>query len=532
MSDPSPIDAARWLALASDPIHVRDVRGRVTFANPVASSRFGWPECSVDTPHDPGDRRDIATSMEACETVGFWRGDLVRSDAHGNRLVLESHWNPVRAGDGRIEGYFVLETDMTEVRATQGEALRAQRMESIGTLAGGVAHQINNVLGPILIGAEMIRRRVDDPWVQKKLASIEEAARAGADIVKQVLDFARGVEGEMIVLQVRHVLKEVASFAERTFSRSITIETDLPTTLPPVVGDAALLRQVLLNLLVNARDAMPDGGRLRIAASEVTVSPDAARSLGTDARSGRFVRLDVQDSGTGIPPEVMARMFEPFFSTKTRGQGTGLGLSTVITIVRGHGGFLHIDSEVGRGTTMSIYLPVHAAENEPAAPTPDTGGASESLGRGMTVLIVDDEPLMLEMNCDMLESFGFKVFGAANGQEGLDAFLARPAFFDIVVTDINMPVMDGATMIRRMRAVREDLPVIAVSGLTEHVHLLEGKGLDGVEILAKPYSSAELLDVVCNLLPRAAPGSSSAPLSSGDVLSDTGFDALFKGDDW
>lgn len=524
-------DADIYLRHAAVPVHARDAGGRIVFANRAALSLFGWPPCTEESAHAPAHNAAEDEALRLTMRNGYWCGDLERLDAGGNTLVIESQWSLVDVGDPERRRCFVVELDRTELRATQGQALRAQRMESIGTLAGGVAHQINNVLGPILIAAEMLRKRITDPWAENKLTAIEEAARSGADVVKQVLDFARGVEGDRMAMQIRHLLKDLVRFAESTFTRSIVIRSSLSRDVAQIVGDTALLRQMVLNLMVNARDAMPDGGELSVVVSECVVSADDVARYGVGARPGSFVRIDIADTGVGMSSEVMEHMFEPFYSTKMRAQGTGLGLSTVLTIVRSHNGFIHVDSEVGSGTTFSVFLPAQAAaETSPAgfSEGDEVGGATAS--DGLTVLIVDDEPWILEMNRELLESYGYRTLCATNGQEGLDILESNPSVIDAVVTDVNMPVMDGAEMIRRMRGLRRDIPVVAVSGLTEDMHLLDGKGFEQIEILGKPYTSDQLISAIRGMTRT----SSDRPriMAHDAELDDADYDRLLNRDDW
>ncbi|MDE2996622.1 MAG: ATP-binding protein, partial [Bacteroidota bacterium] len=363
MSILDPHHLAPLVSQLSELVHVRNASGDVIWASPSAADLFGWPGIgSGDSATAAGDDADQA--LDQAGSQGSWQGVLNRLDVRGNALEIESRWSAVRESDGSLAGFLVWELNNEDRRPLDENLLRAQRMESISTLAGGVAHDINNVLGPILIAAEMIRRKTDDPWIEKKMQGIETSARRGAEIVKQVLDFSRGMEGEKIAVQIRHVLKELVEFAGHTFSKSISIEGDFPRDLPPLVGDASQLRQGVLNMMVNARDAMPDGGTLALRCSDIKLTAQEAVALSPHGIEGHYVRIDVQDTGSGIPADVVDRIFEPFFTTKSRGQGSGLGLSTTMSIVQGHGGFIGVSSEQGVGTTFSLFLPV--AVNETA----------------------------------------------------------------------------------------------------------------------------------------------------------------------
>lgn len=524
MSDTPVLDPGLLFNQLSELVHLRNPQGDIIWANPFAINLFGWPSISSESPIPSSNTEQIQNGIQHAIKNEHWTADLHRSDSNGNDIHLESRWSTIKAKDGSVTGFLVFELDISERRQNDSNMLRAQRMESIGTLAGGVAHDINNVLGPILIGAEMIKRKTDDPWVQKKLESIESSARRGAEIVKQVLDFSRGAEGEQIVVQIRHTLKEVIEFSERTFSKSITIDGNFPRDLPPIIGDAAQIRQCVLNLMVNARDVMPEGGAITLSAVSRTLTAAEAAALSPHGIEGSYTQIDVSDTGSGIPKAVIDRIFEPFFTTKTRGQGTGLGLSTALSIVQGHHGFLSVSSVPGSGTTFSIFLPVAASETPTVSEQAPI--ATSPAETGQTILVVDDEPMMLEMNADMLESFDYNTVSAENGQIGLNHFLADPQKIDLVVTDINMPIMDGPTMIREIRNHRPDLPIIAVSGLSEQQHLKDGTGLDGIQILAKPYSTDQLLNAVSEKL------ASAAQPAGPDIMTDSAFDELMGGEDW
>ena len=250
--------------------------------------------------------------------------------------------------------------DITERKRLEQQALRAQRMEGIGTLAGGIAHDLNNVLGPIILSVDLLKMRFLDAASQELLALIDSSAHHGADLVRQVLSFARGVEGQRLEVLIQNVIRDIENLARETFPKHLQIRTVIPAGLWTVIGDRTQLHQVLLNLCVNARDAMPSGGTLTIAAENRTLDAHCT-SLSAEAKPGPYVLLQVHDTGTGIPPDVIEKIFDPFFTTKDFRQGTGLGLSTTLGIVKSHGGFLQVTSEPGQGTRFSIYLPAPPA---------------------------------------------------------------------------------------------------------------------------------------------------------------------------
>ena len=524
-------------------VHVRDTALRVTWATDHACALFGWSPS--DFPLSLDDEETLAEAAGITREHGHWVGTLSRKGAHGSLNQLGSRWSALKDADSAVSGYFILEYAMLENEMAHEQMIRAQRMESIGTLAGGVAHDINNVLGPIILGAEMMRRRVDDPWILKKIDGIEKSARRGAEIVKQVLDFSRGTKGEKIPVQIRHIMKELVEFAQSTFSRQISVEGSFPRDLPLLLGDASQIRQAILNLMVNARDALQGNGAVKLDMEGVHVGLSEASKLSPDATEGDFVRISVTDTGSGMTPDIMERIFEPFFSTHQRGQGSGLGLSTTLAIVKSHGGFLSVTSEPGKGSCFSVYLPQAAPSD--AVKEDTTATALPSTGQtAYTILIVDDEPMMLEMNADLLASFGHTCLTASNGKNGLDVFLKDVAAIDLVITDVNMPVMDGPTMIRHMHEVRADLPIIAVSGLSEEDHDRDGTELatirsEGINILHKPYTTHQLLAAIGQKMGDPSDVSQGGPYTSeesadtdhehtGETLSDSDFDELMGGD--
>ena len=394
------------------------------------------------------DRERFLEHREAFLKSGEWEGELRQKTKNGRELIIQTRWTLVRDGDGTPSAQLIINRDVTEQRRLEVQFRRAQRLESLGTLAGGIAHDLNNVLAPITMSLDLLRRKVADPHVKKHIARLETSAERGRDIVKQVLLFARGSEQDYAPQQIRYIVREIAAIIRETFPRDIEIATDIDTDLPFVMGDATQLHQVLMNLCVNARDAMPDGGHLTIAASSRTLNGDDAK-IRLGGHPGEYVVLCISDTGTGIPKEIQERIFEPFFTTKDPGKGTGLGLSTVYAIVKDHKGFIDLYSEPGRGTSFSIYLPSvqheELVESHPQAPSAPSGD-------GEVVLVVDDELAVLEISREILEVHGYKVLTATNGAEAISVFAAAPKrSVHLVLTDVNMPTMNGPAAVEAIR---------------------------------------------------------------------------------
>ncbi|HJU43734.1 MAG TPA: response regulator [Vicinamibacterales bacterium] len=375
----------------------------------------------------------------------------------------------------------------TERQEFERRFLRAQRMESLGTLAGGIAHDLNNILAPVLMSIELLKEETDEAERAAILDTIEASARRGAAMVRQVLTFARGVDGERTAVDVPALLEGVRQFANDTFMKSIAVSTTTEPDVPAVVGDVTQLQQVLMNLCVNARDAMPDGGTLTLSARHATIDArEAARDL---VRAGTYTAIRVADTGSGIAPGIVDRIFEPFFTSKPTGKGTGLGLSTSQAIVKSHGGFIRVETELGKGTAFTVYLPAQAA---PAAHQAVAAAEEIRRGTGELVLVVDDEEPLLRVTSLVLESSGYRVLRAGNGVEALSLFDKHRAAINLVITDMTMPVMDGATLIRSIRSIDADVPIIAVSGLDPRAAQIEGVS----QFLPKPLTAQTLLTAV------------------------------------
>jgi len=367
--------------------------------------------------------------------------------------------------------------------------LRSQRMEAVGTLASGIAHDLNNILAPVLMAAGLLRQTKIDEREGQLIDLIEGGSRRGAEVVKQLLTFNRGVGSQRAPVAVHLLLQDMANIARETFPRDIAIVEKSPAELWSVIADATQLHQVLMNFCVNARDAMPAGGTLTLGAQNVELKAGEV-NLHARAKPGLYVVVTVSDTGQGISAENIQRIFDPFFTTKAFGKGTGLGLSTVIGIVNNHGGFVTVYSELGLGSVFKAYLPAVIGLEE-------TAGSPEAeppmVGRGELILAVDDEPTVREATRLTLESHNYVVATAANGQEALELFLARRDEVKLVVTDAMMPIMGGVALIRALRIVVPSLKVIVTTGLDREDKRAELMAIGVTKILAKPCSPQDLL---------------------------------------
>lgn len=474
---------------------------RIQFWNRGAERLFGWSSSeavgTLSTEYlAPSAFEDHRKARQALLAGGSWRGNLTRIRKDGSTVPVESEWRLVSHEDGSPKAVYVVETDISEKLKLQSQILRAQRLESIGTLAGGIAHDLNNVLGPILLSLQVFRRKLNTEQDLRLLDMIEKSAHRGAAMIKQVLTFARGIEGERIRLNLQHLVREIQSIAHQTFPRSISFKTSIPSDLWAITGDATQVHQVLLNLAVNARDAMPRGGTITVEAKNILVD-EAYAGMHRDAQPGSYVCCTVADTGTGIPPEVLDRIFDPFFTTKEQGKGTGLGLSTTLGIVKSHNGFINVYSEPGRGSRFAVYLPAEPQAAAAAAPS-ETGVIPR--GQGEIILVADDEPTILEVTRAALEANGYSVLTAADGTEAIAQAASHRGRIAVVVCDMNMPHMSGQATIRALHRLDAAIAFIAVSGMIDSIEKRDFEEFGLVRTLQKPFTAERLLRTIHELI--------------------------------
>ena len=384
--------------------------------------------------------------------------------------------------------------DLTERKNTVKQIERTQRLHSIGVLAGGIAHDLNNALTPILMGLDMLRSRC--PEQARLLDGLQSSARHGAGVVKQLMAFAKGSEGERMPIQLRHLLQEVEKIISNTFPKNVRLQVNCSHKVSVVVGDATQLQQVIINLCVNARDAMPDGGVLTVELDSKEVDDMFAGTV-AGARPGKFVVIKVRDTGLGIAPEIIDHIFDPFFTTKAPDKGTGLGLSTVVGIVKGHEGFIQVYSQPGKGATFAIYLPADR-------PSHDTKflrkpGAQFS-GNGETILFVDDEPIIREVVVEVLQRLGFKLVVAVDGADGLVKAMEHLSELKAVISDMHMPHMDGLGLVHALRRIKPGLPAVIVSGRLDEAVKDQLNAFGQTGSLQKPFTESQLVETLKQVL--------------------------------
>jgi len=491
-------EQASLLDKAQDAIVVTDLDRRLTFWNKGAERLYGWTADEVlgkvitEVFFPGGETNESRQAYDHVLRQGEWTGELQPRTKSGRRVVIESRWTLVRDDEGRALGTLSINTDVTDRRQLEQQFYRAQRLESIGTMAGGIAHDLNNVLAPIMMGIGLLRERFPDADSREVLDTMNTSAQRGAEMVSQVLSFAKGQEVKRVEISAADLVGDVVRIARDTLPKSIELTTDVDPDLPLILGDATQCHQVLLNLLVNARDAMPHGGQLRLTATRTTIAPHQGVRT-SELAAGDYVVLRVDDTGTGMPAHLLETIFDPFFTTKDAGKGTGLGLSTSQTIVRNHGGHIRVFSEPGRGTSFHVYLPV-APASSPAAVIGEKVSAPH--GQGQTVLVVDDEESVRKVLKSTLEKSGYKVLQAANGREALTIYQETGPSIDAVVIDMTMPVLGGVPTMQELVKMNPSVRIIAASGIHDNEATAKSIGRQVTHFLAKPFTSDMLLRAV------------------------------------
>ncbi|NJM69194.1 MAG: response regulator [Scytonema sp. RU_4_4] len=496
-------EQAALLDITTDAILVKDLDNRLRFWNKGAEDLYGWKATEAigknanQLLYPVETQSQLQNLQESLALSGSWQGELHQVTKEGKEIIVASRWTLMGEQDGQPKSILTVNTDITEKKQLEAQFLRAQRLESIGTLASGIAHDLNNILTPILTAAQLLHLKLPniDERSQQMFSTIETNAKRGAALVKQVLQFARGVEGKKrTIVQVNHLFSEIEQIVQETFPKSIGFSINIKSDLWAIVGDATHLHQVLMNLVVNARDAMPDGGTLKISAENVFIDEHYAR-MNIEASVGPYIRITVADTGIGMSPEVVDRIFEPFFTTKEFGKGTGLGLSTVRGIITTHGGFVNVSSNIGRGTEFQVFLP--AVE---ATATPLAENLELPKGNGELVLVVDDEAPILETIKISLETYNYKVLTASDGIEAIALYAQYKDEISVVLVDMMMPSMDGALTIRALQKMNPHVLIIGVSGLVAGDKLMEAARVKA--FLSKPYTTKELLQTLHSILFR------------------------------
>ncbi len=494
-------DLAITLDSIGDAVVATDDRTRIRRMNPAAEELSGWtlataigtPLLSVFPFLELAERRPLSDPVSQIVAVGDSPGHLLL-DRVFREIRLAPSASPIIDEDGSTVGYVFVFRDLTSQILMEEELRQRQRLDALGQLAGGVAHEFNNLLAGIHGYAELLEMSLQhDMSSQKQLKSIKTTVDRASGLTRQLLTFARKHTSQMKILDLHRLVRDVLDLAAHTFDRRISIETQLKASSSFILGEPALLQTVLLNLFINARDAMPEGGTLVVR----TFNREGDQVPGCGSSDHGLVQLAVEDTGVGIPHDQLERVFEPFFTTKSPGKGTGLGLSALYGIMQEHKGHVRVSSQVGAGSVFTLSFPVSRQE-----PTGQNDGVDET-NRPGRVLVVDDEEFIRHFLKIGLERHGYSVTLLNNGAECVTAISADPEGFDLVIMDINMPFMNGRDALGAIRPFAPLLPVILVSGYITEENMDDLKRLGAIAVLPKPFKIKDMLQKVAEFIRRS-----------------------------
>ncbi|MEX2607092.1 MAG: ATP-binding protein [Kiritimatiellia bacterium] len=400
--------------------------------------------------------------------------------------------------DGKNPEYFTFDINLSEQKILEAQLLRAQRLEAIGSLTSGITHDLNNILSPLMMAVDMLKlQNKEDAHQLTLLDMMEKNILRASHMSYQLLSFAKGMDGKFEKVDLKEVLLDLLDLMRNTLPRNIELKNDIPDSLPRLTGDPTQLHQVFLNLMVNARDAMPNGGKLHLAVRLQELYTPPFEAMGNLLIPGPHLVATLSDTGVGMTPQTQMKIFEPFYTTKGSRQGTGLGLSTSLAILKSHKGWIKLSSRPGNGTTFTVFLPVNgkidivSPQNEEPVPLPK--------GNRERILVVDDEKDIRDVTRHILEKYNYEVLTAENGIQALELFKRDPEI-RLVITDLMMPMMDGRTTMRQVKKLNPDTPLLATSGLSSSLGGMSHPPEEADLFLAKPYQSDILLKAVHHLL--------------------------------
>jgi PAS domain S-box-containing protein len=493
------------LDISNEAFITEDLEYRVTYWNSGAEQIYGWTREEAvgrdirELIYDDATRFEEPAATLAA--TGRWSGEMRQRSKEGRSIVVACRWQAIVDDEGRPTSYFAVNSDVTALREQQEQQSRARRLESLGTLAGGIAHDLNNVLTPVLMSVQLLRTMQPASEQVELLDGMQSAITRGANMINQVLSFARGVEGARDAVHVSSLIDELGSLTLAVLPKSIEVEID-QAAVPPLWGDATQILQVLVNLVTNARDAMPDGGTLRISVQvqEVTSSPEVTSVL----EPGRYVAVTVEDSGLGMTPEVQSRIFEPFFTTKNPGDGTGLGLASSLAIARSHGGYLHVHSESGVGSRFTLYVPA-ADDTHTANPDAVNHDVEQMRGHGELVVVIDDEESIRTIVSQTLTRNGYRTVQAQNGRDAMAMLHEHADSVRLVFTDMMMPIMDGAATAAYVLENHPGVAIVASSGLSASAAVDRAREAGVRHFISKPFTAETLLRTIRDALLEESP---------------------------
>jgi PAS domain S-box-containing protein len=496
-------EQAALLDVATNAIFVRGLDGTIYYWNKGAEHMYGWhSEEVIGRNADDILYREIPSQLPeilaAVTQKGYWQGELEKIRKDGKDIIVDSQWTLVKEETGQPKFILIVGTDITDKKQLESKILHTQRLENLGILAGGIAHDLNNILTPILAVAQLLPLTLKniDRRNQDMLNILEQNTKRGAKLVKQILSFARGDEEKRSVIQIKHLLLDVEQMAQGTFPKSIEFSRDIDDKLWLISADATQIHQVLMNLAVNARDAMPDGGTLTITAQNQFID-ETYTKMNIEAKLGDYVVVTFADTGMGIAPNIIDKIFDPFFTTKELGKGTGLGLSTVLNIVKNHGGFVEVHHNEP-GSIFKIFLPALANQIS----TSSTDEVAIIKGNGELILFVDDELAIAEVGKSTLEAHNYQVITANNGIDAIANYAKNKLEIKLIIIDLIMPILDGITTIRTLRKMNPDVPIILMSGSEVSEDRAKAEEFGVADFLAKPFTANDLLSALYRMIGR------------------------------
>lgn len=490
---------------ASEGIVVTDIDGQIIFANPAFENICGYKFTEIvgKTPRIlKSGKQDASFYKNLWETIlsgNRWSGRVINRRKDGTLYTAECSISPVNDHQAQMVGFVWMTRDISKDLEMENRLAHSQRIEAIGALAGGIAHDFNNILFPIMGLSEMLMEDLPPQNPNhENVKEIYKAAERARDLVKQILSFSRQSDLKKIPVRIQQILKEAIKLSRASIPVNIEIDSDIQGDCGMVMANPTQLHQIATNLITNAYHAVVDaGGSISIRLSETECSRDDMASGMVEP--GKYATLVVSDTGTGIEPSVMARIFEPYFTTKGQGKGTGLGLSMVYGIVKEHGGDIRVDSDAGKGARFTVYLPLIKEDAEAAIP--DVAAAYETGTE--TILLVDDEAEIVRLEKQMLERLGYRITNRTSSVDALAAFRANPEAFDLVITDMTMPNMTGDQLAKKLISIRPDVPIIICTGFSENISKEEAKVMGIKGFLMKPVVKAEMAGMIRKVLNEA-----------------------------
>lgn len=493
----------RLLDMASDAIICLGLDGVIRHWNRGAERVFGWSEMEARGQRWDGLFGPLPTPIQNALNLtaeSDWVAELTLMTKGQQPVIVDSRWTLVKDEQDLPQSVLAVCTNITQKKMLEAQFLRSQRMEVIGTMASGIAHDLNNILTPIVVATPMLRRKLPPNVDQELFRVIESSAERATGVLKQLLSFGRGMKCERVVVQMELLIAEVVSLVTQTFPKNIRIASHIAAQSPPLLGDTTQLHQLLLNLCINARDAMPKGGVIEVRTDLAEFSVTPAGNL-SELKPGRYLKLTVSDTGSGIPPENIPKIFDPFFTTKDIGVGTGLGLATVQTIAKSHGGIVVVSSQLNQGARFDVYLPAFVEE-----PTTDGSMKYDAVSSGFNVtgnrknptrvLVVDDDPAIREIVRALLEYRGYRVLLATDAPEALRLAKDHNQQIALILADITMPYIDGVALFRMLREASISVPIVAMSGLRDSEHDVTLANLGVRHFLPKPFTGEELIQAI------------------------------------